>query len=225
MQTVMRRGTRHPRFALGLAVVNWSALLIQLYLIVRPATDGAAFVAAILRNYTFFTNQNKIFVALVATSAALDGRRDGARFFSQPGVMTCAAASIALVGIAYSVLLRHLYSFTGLQLLVDHLLHDAVPPLFVLYWWLTLRGERIPAGDALRGAWYPCGYFVFMLGSGLVTGWYPYPFVDVNAIGYGRTLINALAILALYFAIALALAGLAHLTSRDPDRQRRAEPV
>jgi uncharacterized membrane protein len=41
-----------------------------------------------------------------------------------------------------------------------------------------------------------------------VNGWYPYPFVDVHALGYLRVLGNAIGVLLVFIAMGLLLVGL-----------------
>ncbi|MGI9037969.1 MAG: Pr6Pr family membrane protein [Gemmatimonadota bacterium] len=74
-------------------------------------------------------------------------------------------------------------------------------------WWLFA-----PKGE-LRwravGAWlaYPLGFFAYSLIRGELTGLYAYPFIDVDVLGYGRVLVNAVAVLAGFALICLVLVG------------------
>jgi hypothetical protein len=43
------------------------------------------------------------------------------------------------------------------------------------------------------------------MGHGALTNWYPYPFVDVGKIGYHRAVMNMVACLGVFGAVALAL--------------------
>ncbi|MEZ5420482.1 MAG: Pr6Pr family membrane protein [Vicinamibacterales bacterium] len=43
----------------------------------------------------------------------------------------------------------------------------------------------------MRWLAYPVAYLAYALTRGSVDGWYPYFFIDVAAIGYGRALTNA----------------------------------
>ncbi|MGC3777767.1 Pr6Pr family membrane protein, partial [Escherichia coli] len=38
---------------------------------------------------------------------------------------------------------------------------------------------------------YPLGYLMVTLWRGALSGFYPYPFIDVNALGYPRVILNA----------------------------------
>ena len=113
-----------------------------------------------------------------------------------------------MVGVAYSLLLRQLWQPQGLQWLANELLHDVMPVLYALYWWWC-----VPKG-ALRirhiGLWvlYPIVYFGYILLRGHLLGVYPYPFVDVDKLGYALTIMNASGILAGFIAVAVIVVGL-----------------
>ena len=73
----------------------------------------------------------------------------------------------------------------GWQLFFERVLHYVTPPLFVLDWLLFVpKGER-RLEDRLRLALgFPPLYAVWTLVHGALTGWYPYPFLDVAELGY-----------------------------------------
>jgi hypothetical protein len=52
---------------------------------------------------------------------------------------------------------------------------------------------------------YPLVYLVYTLIRGSVTGTYPYPFLDVCVIGYGRMLANAAVLLIAFLGMGLAI--------------------
>jgi hypothetical protein len=54
-------------------------------------------------------------------------------------------------------------------------------------------------------AW-PLLWFGYTLVHGAISGWYPYPFVSVTDQGYGRVLLNALAVTAVLGAVAAGFA-------------------
>lgn len=63
-------------------------------------------------------------------------------------------------------------------------------------------------GDLLPSAIYPALYMVWTLIHGAATHWYPYPFTDVDAHGYGVVLLNACGVIVLLAIGALAMLGL-----------------
>ena len=68
----------------------------------------------------------------------------------------------------------------------------------------------------------PAGGLAFTLLRGPVVDWYPYPFVDVIAEGYGRVLLNAAVITDLWLGLA---AGLAYADRWLLARQRPVTPA
>ncbi len=191
------------------AVVGWVAVMLQFYLSLRMAVaNGRGIGWGLFVYFGYFTVLTNILVALalaaprVAPSAAI------ARFFRRSGVITAIAASITMVGIVYSLVLRQIWNPEGLQLVADRLLHDVMPIVFLLYWWIAVPKRGVRWVDVPLWLVYPVGYLVYALVRGAASGFYPYPFLDVDALGYGPTLGNSLMILVGFVAIALLLIGL-----------------
>ncbi|MGH7562867.1 MAG: Pr6Pr family membrane protein [Gemmatimonadota bacterium] len=89
--------------------------------------------------------------------------------------------------------------------MVDVLLHDVMPVLFLVYWWLIVPKRGLPWTRVSIWALYPLGYFLYALGRGAVSGLYPYPFIDVGALGYGPVLLNATWVLVGFVILAMLL--------------------
>ena len=209
-------------YAAGAALVGWLALVLQLYLLLTVSlTNGNGLVVGTMRFFSFFTILTNLLAALALTSAWLHkgAGANTTRFLARPSVNTGIAASIALVGIAYNLLLRHLWQPQGLQWVADELLHDVMPVVFVLYWWLFVAERRYGWRDALRWLVYPALYFVYALGQGGLSGWYPYPFLDVAQLGYARVLANAAGVLSGFVVIAFVLVMLDRLKADGSTRE------
>ena len=194
------------RLYTALAVLGWCGLAIQLEMVlISRWTSGASLVGGLVSYFSFFTILTNTLAATVLTFAADTRASKGRTFFLRPWVSSGIAVSIIVVGVAYSVLLRQLWQPEGLQWLSNEILHDVMPLLFSLYWWFC-----VPKGS-LRlchiGLWmlYPLLYFACILLRGHLLGMYPYPFIDVEQLGYGQTFINAGGILAGFVAVALAV--------------------
>ncbi|MGE8144859.1 Pr6Pr family membrane protein [Pseudomonas frederiksbergensis] len=190
------------------AVLGWVGLTVQMYLILGTRWEiGASLLGGLVSFFSFFTVLTNTLVAVVLTCELTTRESAARRWFLQPSVSSGIAVSIAVVGLAYSLLLRHLWHPEGWQLLADELLHDIMPLLFLVYWWCcvpkgTLRWRHI-------GWWviYPLVYFAYVLLRGHVLSAYPYPFIDVAALGYPQVLLNAGGILAGFVAIAVLVVG------------------
>ena len=197
------------RFVAVAALLGWSGLSIQLYLILYSRwTLEASLIGGLVSFFSYFTVLSNTLVATVLTCEWTSRESAARRWFLQPWVSSAIAVSIAVVGLAYSVLLRHLWHPEGWQFLADELMHDIVPLLFLAYWWVcvpkgTLRLRHI-------GLWviYPLLYFAYVLWRGHVLAVYPYPFIDVEKLGYPQVFVNAGGLLAGFVVIALIVIGL-----------------
>lgn len=193
----------------GLAVLGWAGLTIQLYLIFFARLSiGASLLGGLVSFFSYFTILTNTLVATVLTCAVTERESAARRWFLQPWVSSGIAVSIAVVGLAYSILLRHLWHPEGWQFVADELLHDVTPLLFLGYWWWcvpkgTLRLWHLPL-------WliYPLVYFIYALLRGHLLGAYAYPFIDVAVLGYPQVLANAGGILVGFVLVGLLIIGL-----------------
>jgi hypothetical protein len=196
-------------YTLAAACLGWAGLAIQLYLIFLGRwADQASLLGGLVRFFSFFTVLSNTLVA-VALSCALSGRDSaGHRFFRHPAVCAGIVVSIALVGIAYNVLLRHLWQPQGWQRVADELLHDVMPLLFTLYWWLFVPKGMLRLKHVALWMLYPIVYFGYVLLRGDVIGDYMYPFIDIGTIGYASAFINAAGVLLGFVVIGLVILGI-----------------
>ncbi|MDH1260236.1 MULTISPECIES: Pr6Pr family membrane protein [Pseudomonas] len=200
---------RRQRLITGLAVLGWAGLAIQLYLILFARLSiGASLLGGLVSFFSYFTILTNTLVATVLTCAVTERESAARRWFLQPWVNSGIAVSIAVVGLAYSILLRHLWHPEGWQFVADELLHDVMPLLFLGYWWYcvpkgTLRLWHLPL-------WliYPLVYFIYALLRGHLLGAYAYPFIDVAVLGYPQVLANAGGILVGFVLVGLLIIGL-----------------
>ena len=191
-----------------LALLGWAGLSIQLYLILLGRWElGASLLGGLVNFLSFFTVLTNTLAAVVLTWELTQRESAVRRWFLLPAVRSGIAVSIALVGLAYNLLLRHLWQPQGWQFIADELLHDVMPVLFIIYW-----GLWVPKGTlrlAHIGLWmiYPLVYFAYILLRGNLLAAYPYPFIDVASLGYPQVFINAGGILVGFVGIALGVVG------------------
>lgn len=194
------------RLAGAAALVGWSALALQLVLSIGLATTGGRSAGRGVFIYLgFFTITTNILAALALTSAATSAQAAFWRFFRRPGVASAIAANIAVVGLVYFFVLRHIWDPQGLLWLCDVLLHYAMPTLFLAYWWIAVPARGLRWRGILRWWVYPLGYLVYAMVRGAMAGVYPYPFIDVGVLGYARTAVNAVGVLIGFSAVAALL--------------------
>ena len=208
------------RVALGLATLTaWAGLSIQLYLalIARWQAD-ASLLAGLVHFFSFFTVLSNTLVAAVLTCALTTRPSRGRTWLLQPWVSSGIAVSIVVVGLAYNLLLRHLWHPEGWNRLADELLHDVMPIVYLAYWWLCVEKGRLRWRHLLWWALYPLLYFAYVMLRGHLLGAYPYPFIDVGTLGYGRVMFNALGILLGFVLVSLVLIGLDRGCARREQR-------
>ena len=201
--------TLRQRFVSVTALLGWAGLGIQLYLILLGRWElGASLLGGLVSFFSFFTVLTNLLVAVVLTWELNLRPSPVRRWFLLPSVRSGVAVSIALVSLAYNLLLRHLWQPEGWQFVADELLHDGVPLLYIVYWWRCVPKGSLRLGHI--GLWmiYPLVYFAYVLLRGDLLAAYPYPFIDVTSLGYPQVFINAGGILAGFVGIALGLVGL-----------------
>jgi hypothetical protein len=190
------------------AALGWFALGLQLVLIIgtTKAVGGTA-GTAVLNFFSFFTILVNTIVAVVLTRVAVG---------SAPGASMLGAATlyIAVVGITYSVALRHIWNPQGWQMVADRLLHDLLPILAVLFWLVFAPKGRLVFRDILPWLLFPLVYLGYCLVRGAIDGWYPYYFIDASKLGYAVTARNALVVTALFGLLALVLVALDRILGR-----------
>lgn len=193
-------------------VVVLAALVLQFVLVVQGAaildeTDPPGLGTRILRFFSYFTVQSNILVAVVTGQLAANPHRDGAVWRV---ARLDAVVAIAVTGLVHWFLLRPLLSLTGLSALADTLLHLVVPGLAVLGWLAFGPRPRVRIATIRGALLWPVAWLVSILILGALTGWYPYPFIDVGEHGYPQVLLTSAAVTVLF----LALAGGARLVDR-----------
>jgi hypothetical protein len=95
--------------------------------------------------------------------------------------------------------------------------HYVMPVVIVLDWLIDPPCAQITRRKASSWLIFPVVYFGYTLIRGAITGWYPYPFLDVAAKGYGRVLADGAGIL-----IGMIAVGSATLLAGNRLRERRA---
>jgi hypothetical protein len=204
MQPAVRR-----RFVAVAAVLGWAGLSIQLYLIFYSRwTLGASLLGGLVSFFSYFTVLSNTLVATVLTCALTSRESAARRWFLQPWVSSGVAVSIAVVGLAYNILLRHLWHPEGWQWLADELLHDVMPLLFLAWWWLCVPKGTLRLRHIALWVIYPLLYFAYALLRGHLLAVYPYPFIDVDKLGYPQVFVNAGGLLAGFVVIALLVIAL-----------------
>lgn len=190
-----------------IAAAAWFALTVQIsYDIEEGWSHNGSLASSLIHFFSFFTMQTNLLVALILTLSFIQPQTE--RFLTRTSVQSAVATYIVIVGVVYTLLLRNLWNPQGLRLLADRLLHDAIPLLYVLYWTIFMPKGSLRKIDPVLWLIYPVLYFIYILLRGAAFGAYPYPFVDVEKLGYREVLYNAIMFLGAFFALGLIFAAI-----------------
>lgn len=196
-----------------LAALGWFALLSQLYLILQNGTGTV--IEIIIRYFSFFTILTNLIVALCATVLLLKPKFKWGIFFSKPVNLTAITVYITIVGVVYNAILRFLWQPQGLQYITDELLHTVIPVLFILLWFLYVPKKGLQFKNAFPWLLYPFIYIIYIAIRGEIAGEYPYPFIDVEQLGYSKVLINSAGLVIAFLGFSLLLIAVGKFLSRS----------
>ena len=212
MTTVARR------WHLLTAVVAVAALLLQLVLVVQGGrvldeSSEPGLPVRLGRLVSYFTIQSNLLVAVAAATLARSPSYDGVWWRT---VRLAGVVGIAVTGLVHFVLLRPLLDLTGWDWAADKLLHLVVPVLAVAGWAAFGPRPRVSGREVGRAIVWPLAWLAWTLAAGAVTGWYPYPFLDVDAEGWARVLAASGAVTVLFLALFAAAYRLDHRSPPAP---------
>ncbi len=211
------KGTYRKNKALiaALTALAWSGVLLQLYLSLHSAiADGRGAAGGLVSYLGYFTILTNLLVCIALTLPLAAPASAPGRFFARSDVTAWVATSIVFVGLAYHILLRNVWNPRGLNLIANDLLHYVTPLLFLSYWWFYFPKGALRWSFPFIWGLYPTAYLIYALTRGAIIGSYPYAFIDPGAIGYQRTVINAVGLLLAFFAIGLILTALGRIQRR-----------
>ena len=183
--------------------IGWFAIIAQFYLILE--NRQADIPETIIRFFSFFTILTNILVALFLTTSVFRLKKFPFDLFLAKGTLTAITAFIVIVGLVYQIVLRQIWEPTGLQYIVDELLHTIIPLFMLGYWFFNIRKEDLLLKPVFNWLIYPSIYLIFIIVRGYLSGYYPYPFLNINEIGYQSVFINITVIFTITIATIIAL--------------------
>lgn len=185
------------------ALAVFLSVATQLALVLANVNIGFGVSSApmgqrVFQFFSYFTIQSNLLVGVVAVLLALNPSRDGRLFRA---VRTGGLFGITVTLLVYQFLLSPIVNFTGLAAVSNVGLHYVVPAAAILAWVVCGPHPRSTWRALLLAMLWPLAFVVLTIGQGLVTGFYPYPFVNIAVLGFPRAALNGLGILALLLAI------------------------
>lgn len=182
------------------------ALAVQYILLVKLFNGD--FGAALLRFLNYFTLLSNILGAAAFLFPTIAPGTSSARFFMKPPVRTAVTLYLVVVGVVYHAILAKLWNPQGWQLATDVALHTVMPPAILIDWLFLTPKRDLSIAYVPRAILFPLGFALWAMALGAVNGFYPYPFLDVTALGYPRVLLNLAILLALFAVLGALMAAL-----------------
>lgn len=176
-------------------VIQGRGVLVEAERLVAPLPER------LLRFFSYFTIQSNLLAAGTALSLIARPNRDGRTWRV---VRIAALVGMTVTFVVYMIALRPLLHLDGIAKVTNIGLHYVAPVLTVAGWLLFGPWPRVDVESLVRHLAWPVSYLIYILVLGVVTGWYPYPFIDVPWIGYPRALLNALIVTVLLLMVGAA---------------------
>lgn len=185
-------------------LITLAAVCLQYWLLVR-GLSGPAAVRSTIRFFSFFTILSNLIAASALLVPPLWPSSALGSFLARPSVRTGIAGYTVVVGVVYYLLLVGLSERAGLPLIVEHVLHAVTPPLFLLDWLMFVDKRALDWRAGVASLGFPLVYGAYTLAHGATTGWYPYPFLDVETLGYARVALNMVGLITAYLLLVVAM--------------------
>jgi hypothetical protein len=184
--------TARRTLALFIALAAIASLVGQFYLNgAKPGLEPwGARAWDLARYFTILTN------GLVAYAML----KEAAGRHVHPDLHLTAAINITMVCLIYQTLLAPEVPFQGLNWWTDFGFHLGVP-VATLLWWLAFGPRAQPIRRLPYWLIWPVSYCLYAMTRGLMTGSYPYFFLDIPRFGAGQIALNIVG-LVLVFALA-----------------------
>jgi hypothetical protein len=183
-------------------------ILLQFILMLQTRTT--ALPEAIIRFFSFFTIISNIMVVIFLLGHLLPASKKLYNFVNKNEVATAVAMYIITVGAVYQTILRQPIPLQGWHRVADDILHLYIPLLMLVYWMLFISSEKINVKTIPYWLIYPAAYLVYTLIRGSMVNFYPYPFVNVNKLGYHKVLLNSALLVVFFLGLSYVFAAIAN---------------
>ena len=177
--------------AFFMMIIGIAALILRLKL--RIETEDVSVVESITRFLSYFTIITNLLVTVYFSVIFFSIKKQ--TIFHKTGSLTAIAAFMAFVGLAYHILLRHVWDPKGLTMVLDEIHHTIVPIATILFWWFYEKRNLVKFKILSFWILYPILYLIWISVRGYLSSFYPYYFLDANSLGTQKAILNSLGLL------------------------------
>lgn len=203
--TPSSRRTVHAIVTLvALVAVLWQLALVVTGESVLAETARPGLATRVGRFASYFTILSNLLVLATSAMLARVPDRDGS---SWRVVRMAAIVGITITGVVHWFLLRPILDLQGGSYVVDKLLHVVVPVLALVAWFVAGPRGQASRREVLLSLLWPLAWGGWTLVVGALSGWWPYPFIDADDLGWGAVLVNLVGIAVLFAVVGLGFVG------------------
>ncbi|HTQ63556.1 MAG TPA: Pr6Pr family membrane protein [Puia sp.] len=206
------------------AIGGWIGIIIQLILMLE-ANPEKTIAEKTINFFSYFTILSNILIAFSLTIIATKPGSKAGRFFSNPSVQSALAVYIIMVMTMYILFLKETWNPQGWQWIADVKLHYLIPILYIVYWIIFVPKGQTHWMNSIVWLIYPLCYLVYTLIRGAISGFYPYPFIDVHKLGYTHSLLNAFKIMIGFIGIGLLIIAVDKLMKKKEWKFLKQDPA
>ena len=168
--------------------------------------------------FSFFTIQSNLLAVALLFLLVIVRKAERTPLFdaSRSGVVLY----MAITGVVFALLLAGLQEEVQTTIpWVDLVVHKLMPVVLVVDWILDPPRHRLPRWAAAAWLVFPFVWLVYTLVRGAFVDWYPYPFVDVDRLGYDGVLLRCVFLLVGMTLAATAMLWIGNRRARGGSRQ------
>ena len=202
-----------------LALITWSAFLIQFSATYQLQGSILATLWILLWYFTIFTN---LLVAIVFTTLAAKSSPA-----IHPSLVAATTLYILLVGIIYGLLLRGTLDLHGREIISNTIFHVVIPILVPIFWLIFTPKGHLTRRDPLRWAIYPTPLTSSTPSSAANSTPLPLPISrqHQHPSGWPLTLLNATVIAPAFLCAGYLVVWLDTLLARRTTRPNPLPPI
>jgi hypothetical protein len=160
-------------------------------------------VARAANAFAFFTIQSNLLVGAATLLLALRLDRSSRAFAV---LRLSGLVAITVTGIVFHAVLAQTLDLKSWDAVGNELVHTVVPVMAVVGWLLAGPRGLVSKQIVWLSLIFPGCWLAFTLIRGAIAHWYPYPFIDVTQLGYGRALFNCVWVAVLMLGLAAGAA-------------------
>lgn len=120
------------------------------------------------------------------------------QFLQNYALKSATVIYIFIVAIIYHLFLRLTEFDNLLSQINDFIFHTLTPAIYIVYWFVFVPKKKLSFSAVSKWMLYPAIYGLFVILKGELNNSYPYPFFDVNEIGYVKVLMYGLELAVFY---------------------------